>query len=440
MAASALPSFHPQWPAQVTQSGPWRAQLAAYNAWANELFASAEIDALLSSRSDFFDQLLRQLWQAFALHNTPCALIAIGGYGRGILHPASDIDLLILFSSPLTAEQEHKLSDFITFLWDLRIDLGHSVRSVADCMIQAAADITIATSLIENRHITGSVELANALNLALTTEFPWQSRDFYQAKCEEQHQRHKKYDSSSYNLEPNVKLSPGGLRDIQTIHWIAKQHFKTRRDESLVEYNYITAEEFVELREYQSFLWRIRYALHITAGKCEDRLLFDHQPEVAQKLGYGAAEKHSVERMMKDYFQIVLKVGELNRMLLQFFEQAILGPVDLQQPEVLSADFTLSNGLILVRNDDVFAKPENIMRFFVAIANDKRIKGIHSHTIRLLRNARGRLAEPLSENPKCRSLFRELIAHPKGFGRAFSLMHRHGIMACYLNAWANIVE
>lgn len=439
MAASALPSFQPDWPAQVSSSGPWRTQLAAYNAWANELFASAEIDALLSSRSHFFDQLLSRLWQAFGLDQADIALVAIGGYGRGILHPASDIDLLVLFNTPLTAKQERSVSDFITFLWDLRIDIGHSVRSVADCMIQAAADITIATSLIENRYITGEKKLAQALNLALTTEFPWQSRDFYQAKCDEQHQRHKKYHSSSYNLEPNIKLSPGGLRDIQTIHWIAKQHFKTRRDESLVEYNYITAEEFVELREYQSFLWRIRYALHDVAGKNENRLLFDYQPEVAQRLGFGGTDKRAVERMMKSYFQVVLKVGELNQMLLQFFEQAILGPVDIHEPEPLSDDFALNQQLIMVRNDQAFAQPEQIMRFFVFIAKDKRIKGIHSHTIRLLRNARVNLTAPLSENTECRTLFRELLVHPTGFGRAFALMHRHGIMACYLKAWAHIV-
>lgn len=439
MTVDALHVFRPVWPEQTKSIGPWREQLVKYNAWADEHFTTADIDALIHDRSLFFDQLLQQLWQQLTLTQAPLALVAVGGYGRGTLHPGSDIDLLILFAEPLSQVQEQHVGQFITLLWDLRIGLGHAVRTVADCMLQATADISIATSLIENRHIAGVNTLTNALNAAIATQFPWQSRDFYQAKIEEQEQRHRNFHSTSYNLEPNIKRSPGGLRDIQTIHWIAKQHFKTRRDESLVEYNFITAEEFIELRECQSFLWRVRYALHITAGKCEDRLLFDHQPEVAQKLGYGAAEKRSVERMMKDYFQIVLKVGELNRMLLQFFEQAILGPVDLQQPEVLSADFTLSNGLILVRNDDVFAKPENIMRFFVAIANDKRIKGIHSHTIRLLRNARGRLAEPLSENPKCRSLFRELIAHPKGFGRAFSLMHRHGIMACYLKAWENIV-
>lgn len=439
MTADAPLVFRPQWPEQLSPIGPWRDQLARYNAWADDQFATGDIDTLVCHRAQFFDQLLSQVWQFLKLNQAPLALVAIGGYGRATLHPGSDLDLLILFTELLTPDQEQQISQLITLLWDLHLDVGHAVRTVADCMLQAAADISIATSLIENRHLAGSLQLCNALNAAIATQFPWQSLDFYQAKREEQELRYHKFHSTSYNLEPNLKRSPGGLRDIQTIHWIAKQHFKTRRDESLVEYNFITADEFIELRACQSYLWRIRYALHITAGKCEDRLLFDYQPEVAQMLGYGGSDKGAVERMMKDYFQVVLKVGELNRMLLQFFEQAILGPNEVLQPELISNDFGLLDKQILATNDNAFAAPANIMLFFVLIAKDKRIKGIHSHTIRLLRNARAQLTAPLSENPACRALFRELIAHPKGFGRAFALMHRHGIMACYLKAWANIV-
>lgn len=439
MAADTPLVFRSQWPEQLGSIGPWREQLARYNAWANEHFTTSDIDTLVNNRAQFFDQLLSHTWLLLELDQAPLALVAIGGYGRATLHPGSDIDLLVLFDQPLNLEQEHKVSQFVTLLWDLNIDLGHAVRTVPDCMLQAAADISIATSLIENRHLAGSIELTKALNAAVATQFPWQSLDFYQAKREEQELRYRKFHSTSYNLEPNIKRSPGGLRDIQTIHWIAKQHFNTRRDESLVDYNFITADEFIELQACQSFLWRIRYALHITAGKCEDRLLFDYQPEVALMLGYGSTDKRAVERMMKDYFQVVLKVGELNRMLLQFFEQAILGIDDVLESEALNQDFGIANNQVLAIHDKAFANPVNIMLFFVFIAKDKRIKGIHSHTIRLLRNARAQLTAPLSENPECRTLFRELIVHPKGFGRAFALMHRHGIMACYLKAWANIV-
>lgn len=431
--------FSVDWPDSPHDTAAWRAQINAYNEWAAEHFLSADIETLVHDRAHFFDALLQELWTQLEFDSQRCALLAVGGYGRGTLHPGSDIDLLFLYQRRLRKQDEQRISQLITLLWDMRIEVGHSVRTVANCMLQAAADITIATTLIESRFLVGNEELSEQLSQKVAHEFPWQSQSFYEAKREEQVQRHRQYHGTSYNLEPNIKSSPGGLRDVQTIGWIAKQHFKTRNDESLVEFNYITAAEFVELRECTAFLWRIRYALHIAAGKCEDRLLFDYQPEVARILGYGSDGKHAVEHMMKDYFNVVLKVSELNRMLLQFFEQAILGPVDLSEPQPLDANFAISGQLIMARHDDVFADDVNILRFFLLIARNKTVKGIHSHTIRLLRDARARLHQPLSENPECRKLFRQLAEHPGGFGRPFALMHRHGIMACYLEAWGNIV-
>ncbi|MCC5856280.1 MAG: [protein-PII] uridylyltransferase [Idiomarina sp.] len=431
--------YTPNWPEQPNVPGPWREQLQTYNQWADEQFLQADIETLVRHRSEFFDGMLRELWGQLGFSNDTMSLVAVGGYGRGTLHPGSDIDLLFLHQDALSAADEHRISQLITLLWDVRVDVGHAVRTIPDCLIQAAADITIATTLIESRHLVGSPTLSDQLHHEVVTRFPWQSRDFYQAKREEQEQRHRHFHGTSYNLEPNIKASPGGLRDIQTIHWIAKQHFRTRRDESLVEFNYITADEFIELRECQNFLWRIRYALHLTAGKCEDRLLFDYQPDVARRLGYNQEGKRAVEHMMKDYFQVVLKVSELNRMLLQFFEQAILGPMDLLEPEVINEHFAQSAKLIMARTDDTFSHPDNILKFFITIAERPQIRGIHSHTIRLLRNARAALEQPLCEIPSCRALFRQLVAHPRAFGRAFLLMHRHGIIACYLPAWQKIV-
>ena len=255
--------FRTTWPEQLHPVTAWREQLTRYNEWAAEQFFVAEIDTLVHDRAGFFDDLLQALWQRVQLHEEPLSLMAVGGFGRGTLHPGSDIDLLILFDSKLAHDQEEKISQFITHLWDMRIDVGHAVRTVADCLVQAAADITIATTLIESRHVTGIQKLSEALHGAVMTQFPWQSRDFYQAKRDEQTQKHQNFHGTSYNLEPNIKGSPGGLRDIQTIHWIAKQHFKTRRDESLVEYNYITADEFVELRECQK-LSLAEFVMHCT--------------------------------------------------------------------------------------------------------------------------------------------------------------------------------
>ena len=457
-------TFTPVWPESISATAAWRQQLHDFNQWSKEQFLHADIETLVSARAQFFDQMLSALWQRCQFDPSAIALLAVGGYGRGTLHPESDIDLLFLVSADVDANDQQRISQFITLLWDLRLQVGHAVRTIDDCFEHAAQDITIATSLIEHRLLAGSEALTQSLEQRLHYHFPWSSRDFYQAKKAEQVERHKQYHGTAYNLEPNIKASPGGLRDIQTISWIAKQHFNTRNDESLVEFNFITAEEFVELKECTEFLWRVRFALHLVAGKSEDRLLFDFQPDVAQMLGYAHNQqgenysaKHAVERMMKDFFKVVLRVGELNRMLLQFFEQAILGPMTLAQPTPLNDHFAYlpldsnanpssdqavqqqNNWQIMARHDHAFSQPENILQFFLLIAEHPQITSVHSHSIRLLRDARRELEAYLVDFPACRELFIEFVRHPRSFDLAFELMHRYGIMARYLPAWDHIV-
>lgn len=432
--------FYSQWPTanEAPCRETYRELLERYRQWSEQQFITADIDELVNHRSTFFDQLLERLWQQFGLNKETVALVAVGGYGRQSLHPGSDIDLLLLDDSQ-SASAASKLTDFLTFLWDLHLDIGHAVRTVSDCFVQAADDITIATNLIEARFLAGDETTFQRFQQQLVSNFPWSSRDFYQAKLDEQKQRHQQYHGTSYNLEPNIKSSPGGLRDIQTIGWIAKRHFQTHSDESLVEYGYMTADEFVELRDCMNWLWRIRFALHLEVGKREDRLLFDFQPGVAVRLGYGNEGKASVELMMKDYFKVVLRVSELNQMLLQFFQQAILGAQDLLDSTNLDDDFAVTGEMLTARHDQVFDNRNNMIKAFVLIAQHPEITGIQSHTIRLLRNARAHLNEPLSYDAQCRELFCQLIEHPRGCGRAFALMHHHSVMASYLPQWQQIV-
>ncbi|MGM0480632.1 MAG: [protein-PII] uridylyltransferase [Pseudomonadota bacterium] len=432
--------FFGQWPAlsEAPCRDAYRNLLEQYRQWSEQQFITADIDELIHHRSAFFDHLLKHLWQQLQLNHEKVSLIAVGGYGRETLHPGSDIDLLILDDTQ-QASAAAKLTDFLTFLWDLHLDIGHAVRTVNDCFTQAANDITIATNLIEARYLCGDESTFQRFQQQLVRDFPWSSREFYQAKHEEQQRRHHQYHGTSYNLEPNIKSSPGGLRDIQTIGWIAKRHFQTHSDESLVEYGYMTADEFVELRECMNWLWRIRFALHLEVGKREDRLLFDFQPGVAVRLGYGNEGKSSVELMMKDYFKVVLRVSELNQMLLQFFQQAILGAQDLLDSKNLDDDFAISGEMLTARHDPVFDQRENMIKAFVLIAENPQITGIQSHTIRLLRNARAQLNEPLSYHADCRLLFCQLIEHPRGCGRAFALMHHHSVVASYLPQWQQIV-
>ncbi|RUO79493.1 [protein-PII] uridylyltransferase [Pseudidiomarina taiwanensis] len=434
MTQTAAPNW--QFPASIAQL---REQLKDYQDWSAGAFVTADIESLLTHRSDFIDQLLQHLFSEYGLAQQQVALIAVGGYGRGTLHPHSDIDLLFLVPrTPPTPELGRLLEQFMQVLWDLKFEVGHSVRSVRDCLNQAQADVTVATSLLEHRLICGDHNIAEQLSQTLRNEFPWSSRAYYQAKSAEQLARHHRFHGTSYNLEPNIKSSPGGLRDIQTISWIAKRHFATQSDESLVLYGFISAEELLELREQQLFLWRLRYALHIEAGKAEDRLLFDFQMGVAERLGYGQG-KAAVEAMMKDYFNAVAAVRELNSMLLQYFEQEILTPVNSQPVTPLSEDFWLREQTIGASHDHVFEQPVQLLKFVVLIAENSQITTIQADTIRLLRNARRGLLHPLSHDPNCRRWFLTWLRHPNAMGFAFEVMHTHRILAHYLPAWQQIV-
>lgn len=303
----------------------YKKYFAEFNDWLKNAFEHQTVGNLVKARARFIDEVLVSLWQHFDLHtHKKISLIAVGGYGRGELHPCSDIDLLLLTDSKLDAQQKEQISQFITLLWDLRLEVGHSVRSVKESVTLGKEDITIATNLMEMRLLTGSKELFDELQAQVCKDNFWTSQAFFQAKRDEQQQRHAQYHGTAYNLEPNLKANPGGLRDIQTIGWVAKKHFNTRTMRELVAYQYLTEDEYQELMECEAYLWQMRFALHVESGRNENRILFDYQPAVAKRLGFGDDGKASVERMMKRFFQTVQRVAELNDMLLQHFDGSIL--------------------------------------------------------------------------------------------------------------------
>ena len=408
--------------------------------WLKHSVATQSVATLVKARASFIDQILTQLWRHYQLDLDPqLALIAVGGYGRGELHPYSDIDLLILTSSRLSKQQQDKIGQFITVLWDLRLEVGHSVRTIKETISIGRDDITVATNLLEMRFLTGNQPLFDELTVDVSKDNFWPSKDFFQAKRQEQQSRHAQYHGTAYNLEPNLKANPGGLRDIQTIGWVAKKHFRTRTMRELVAHQYLTEDEYQELMEGESYLWQMRFALHIVAGRNENRILFDYQPAVAEFLGFGDDGKPSVERMMKRFFRTVQRVSELNEMLLQHFDGSILKSHSKFKILPLDDVFESHGHLIYATDKSVFARRENILRLFWHIAEQPHIQGIHSDTLRLLRQVRRRLMGDLQDYQGCRDLFLAIIRHPHGMDRAITLMHRHGILAAYLPAWRNIV-
>ncbi len=409
-----------------------------FNEWLKKAFNDNDVQDLLIARAVFVDNILAKLWCQHHLDEFQVSLVAVGGYGRGELHPFSDIDILLLTQDDIDLNLEENISRFITQLWDIKLDIGHSVRSIKECIKQAVNDVTVFTNLIEMRQISGDKTLTQQLQPLLNEDAFWTSEKFFIAKREEQEKRHQQYHGAAYTLEPNLKASPGGLRDLQTIAWVAKRHFLADSLEELVEHHYLYPNELAELIEAQDYLWRMRFALHFVAKRNENRLLFDYQTDVAKMMGFGDEGKAPVERMMKRFFRIIERIGELNTILLQRFKQEIIQDPEQTNSRTINQDFELVDNLINTTNDRIFIRSVKIIEMFLIIAQEPSIKGIHSHTLRLMRNARRRLISGLVDYAQCRKIFMAIIKHPRGLGLAFSLMHRHGIIGSYLPLWHNI--
>jgi len=412
---------------------------AEFQQWQKDIFPHEDISFLVATRAKFVDNILNKLWCQHNLDEYQISLIAVGGYGRAELHPFSDVDILLLTQENISDELSEKISTFITQLWDVKLDIGHSVRSIKECLKQAVNDVTVATNLMEMRQVCGNESLTQHLQPLLDKDVFWTSKKFFIAKCEEQDKRHQQYHGASYTLEPNLKANPGGLRDIQTIAWVAKRHFVADSLEELVSHKYLTQNEFYELLECQDYLWRMRAALHFIAGRSENRLLFDYQSDVASLMGFGDEGKLAIERMMKRLFKIIGRIVELNKMLLQHFEHAIIKK-GLRIKEIpLNKDFVIVDGQIKATNTRVFMRSVKIMEMFLLITQNDSIIDLHPDTLRLMRNARRRLISGLMDYAKCRKIFIEIMKHPNGLGLTFTLMHRYSIMSAYLPQWRHIV-
>jgi len=411
----------------------------SFQDWQQEVFPDEDITTLVNARAEFVDNVLIKLWCQHELDEYQICLLAVGGYGRGELHPYSDVDILLLTQDKIDQDLEEKISAFITQLWDVKLDIGQSVRSVKECLKQAVNDVTVATNLMEMRQICGTQALTDQLQPLLNEDVFWTSKKFFIAKRDEQYTRHQQYHGASYTLEPNLKANPGGLRDIQTIGWVAKRHFMADSIEELVEHKYLTSNELFELMECQDYLWRMRFALHCVAGRSENRLLFDHQASVAELLGFGDGGKLAVERMMKRFFRIIGRVAELNKMLLQYFEYAIINDKKHKKVTPINDDFNIIDGKIKVTHNRVFMRSTKIMEMFLLIAEHPEVTDLHPDTLRLMRNARRRLVSGMIDYASCRKAFIKLMKHPRGLGLPFTLMHHHSILTAYLPEWRNIV-
>ena len=419
-----------------------RAALAAADADLKRRFLEGEsVVALVHERARVVDDLLRDLWRSHAGEVADSvALVAVGGYGRGELHPGSDVDILLLLPQRFGDRGNEAIGRFVTALWDVGLEIGHSVRDVRQCLKEADGDLTVATTLMEARLLDGPCDLFDAMEQAISADNIWPSNRFFEEKRKEQIARHHRYDDTGYNLEPNVKGSPGGLRDIQMIGWVAKRHFGCSTLAELVDHKFLTKGQLRRLEEGQAFLWRVRFALHLMTGRREDRILFDHQIKLAEMLGYeDASYTLAVEQLMQRYYRTVMDLSRLNEMLLQLFEEAILMDPDAP-PEPLNRRFQVKNGFLQTVNQQVFANdPSALLEVFLLLQQHPEIRGVSAYTVGLIKRNLHRIDEEFRQNPRNHRLFLSILRAPEGVTHELRRMNLYGVLGLYLPSFGRIV-
>jgi [protein-PII] uridylyltransferase len=402
--------------------------------------AEESIETLVHARAQLVDAVLREVCRLkFEPGMAHWALVAVGGYGRGELHPCSDIDLLLLVPAPLDASGRGRVEQFVAFLWDIGLEVGHSVRTVEECAQESAADVGVMTTLIEARLLAGNADLLAQMRAALAPERVWPVKEFFEAKVREQSDRHLKSNDTAYNLEPNVKTGPGGLRDIQTIAWVAKRQFGAHTLDELATHGFLSGAELRRLKQAQAFLWKVRFGLHILTNRREDRLLFDHQIRLAQTFGYeDASYTLAVEQLMQRYYRTVMDVMLLNELLLQLFREAIL--TENEPPRPLNARFQVRSGSLEAVSDDVFARaPSALLEMFQLLQQHPEIKGVRASTMRAVARSLWLIDEEFRQNPRHHRLFVDILRAPVGVTHELRRMNTYGVLGRYIPAFGRIV-
>ena len=406
-------------------------------------FQGTKAAEIIGTHAWLVDQLLKRAWN----HHRPLlagkidiALVAVGGYGRGELYPASDVDLMLL----LAKNRHDDIRDFaqalLNFFWDMGLEVGHSVRSLKDCVDESKKDITVATNLMEARLLVGDPQLFAAMQKKNHATSIWPSRKFFAAKWQEQIERHHHFDDTAYNLEPNIKEGPGGLRDIQMIAWVTQRHFHATSLHDLVQLEFLSEAEYRALVRGHNLLAQVRCGLPSLADPREDRLLFDYQRSLARLMHYqDRPGSLAVEQFMKNYYRHVKELGLLNEILLQHIQEAILAP-GKSKVTAINRRFQARDDFLEVSNNRVFERaPYAMLEMFLVLQQHPRLKGVRAQTIRLLRASLYRIDNKLRQDFACRSLFMEILRQRRGITHELRRMNAYGVLGAYIPAFGRIV-
>ncbi len=398
------------------------------------------IEYFLNKRSENTDLLILEVAREHKLNQiSNLGLFTVGGYGRSELHPHSDIDLLLLSEKTLTKSNQKKVEKFIGHLWDLGLDIGHSVRTTKQGLDQARKDVRTMTNMLEYRKLLGNKEVLNNFLTLLETKNLWRNKKFFEAKLEEQTHRHNRFNNTEYNLEPDIKSSPGGLRDIHTIDWIIKNCQRNNPQERVKLNSILTKEERTELNKSKYWLWTIRYLLHEEAGREEDRLLFEYQISIARKLFPSIkAASSAAEKLMHRYYRSALNISEINSTALQAFQELTYQNKSSRR-KIIDDNFYEKNKLINLTNPKGFKiKPSLLLELFIKLSENPHLRGISSKTLRLLKRDRNLIDSDFRSKNKNINLFLQLLKSKRLIVTQLESMKELGILGRYLPEFGRV--
>lgn len=396
-----------------------------------------DIDRLLRRRAQAVDEVVIDAWMRCFEGEPGLALVATGGYGRGELFPYSDVDLLLLAEDDTQQESRDDIETWSAMLWDLGLSPGLAVRSVAQCVEIARADATVATAILEARPLVGDSAALTRLLVGMRGPGIWPPAEYLAAKREEWRRRHARYNDTAYNLEPNLRDGPGGLRDIQTLGWLAKRIFGVHGLGDLVALGALGADEFNVLDTHRRALSRLRYGLHLVAGRREERLLFDYQKPLAARLRLRDEHRENlaVEQLMQGFFRSVALVQRLGDRLLQRYDESLQPAHEIV---ALDADFVRIGDSLALRDVELLSRhPITILRLFRVWQQHPGIGSLHSATARALGEVLARIDERFRADARARELFMQMVRDPQAVP-TLERMARLGVLGRYLPAFGQV--
>ncbi len=393
--------------------------------------------ALLRNRCRKVDIVLTKLWIGLDFPST-LALAAVGGYGRGELYPASDIDLLILLPQEPDPALQERLEKLIGHFWDIGLEIGHSVRTIPECLNEAASDITVQTALLEARLLTGNKKLFATFDKRLRGNLD--PLIFFERKRLEQQERYLRYHETPYSLEPNFKEAPGGLRDLQVIFWVTQAAGYGKTWDELARHGILSHEGVEQARHCENYLQHLRIRLHLMLGRREDRLLFDYQNTLATQYGFASTPaKRASEQLMQGYYRNAKAITLLNTILLQNIGAA-LAPESEQLPQPIDDYFQSVGGLLDIRDESIFNRqPELILDSFLVMQENHDLHGMTARTLRALWHARELITPEFRARRENRQAFIKLLQSDRGIIHEFRRLNQMDILGAYLPAFGRIV-